>query len=157
MVSLLQVGRTQKKRTVGNLNRQRCFGLTVGQLIAVLGITVSLVLLSVPNVGAQSLDDQTRIELQIGLQAYISNKRDGKSVPFFDSETGTTWALKLKSLHPKIFKNGDYFLMCADFEKKNGDVVLIDYVVRRHHDGFRVEQELRGRRSYLTKIFERVF
>lgn len=106
---------------------------------------------------ADELDVQTRSELQLSLQSYIDNKTEDGLFPYFNSETGEIEHLILKNLHPAIFKKQDYYLMCADFMDSKGDAVLIDYIVRRHRNGYRVEQEIRGKRSFLTKMFNRVY
>lgn len=128
------------------------------RLCLVIALLVPLLILTEPiRVAAAELDTETRIHLQVSLKSYIDNKTENDSFPFFNAELGKTEKLILKNLHPKIFRKEDYYLMCADFLNKDGEEVLIDFVVRKHNDGFRVEQEIRGRRTYLTQIFERIF
>ena len=118
-----------------------------------------LPILNPPSVTADegTLDQQTRVGLQMTLKTYIEgNTKDG-TYPFFDVESGAVQNLKLKSLHPVIFKREDHFMMCADFVGEDGGDVLIDYIVVPREDGYVVEQQILGRRSYLKTLFDRVF
>ena len=134
--------RTEYRRLV------KAFGnLTLVAATAIFAVTVQ----------AEELDVETRVALQRTLQAYVDNKTVNDAYSFFDVESGQTSNLKLKKLHPIIFKKEDYFLMCADFMDEKGADVLIDYIVRMGDTSYFVEQEVAGRRGFFKTIFDRVF
>jgi len=46
--------------------------------------------------------------------------------------------------------------MCADFVDSSGGDFLLDYIISLTGNDFQVEQEIRGKRSFLTKLFDRI-
>lgn len=108
-------------------------------------------------VSAEELDENTRVNLQITLKDFVNENSSSGSYPFFDPDEGEMLDLKLKKLHPVIFARDGYYMMCADFVSANGNKVLIDYIVVGSGDTYAVTQQIKGRRSYLTTLFNRVF
>ena len=121
-------------------------------------VLISLIVISVPHKShAGSIDVNTQVALQMALRNYISNKTGAKSYTYFDDKKGTSRTLILRHIHSVIFKKNDRFLMCADFIDAQGKDFLVDYIIFRYVDGYRVEKEIEGRRSILTRLFEKVF
>lgn len=114
-------------------------------------------LLAKTTVAAGGLDEQTRIELQMTLKDFIDKKSEEGTYPFFDVDKGGFRTLNLKTLHPIIFEQDGYYMMCADFLGEDGNDVLIDYIVVPADGGYTVVQQILGRRSYLKTLFDRVF
>jgi len=108
-------------------------------------------------VHADSIDMATRVELQLGLKNYIESRSADNGYDHFNVETGKVVPLTLNKLHPLIFVNGNKYMMCADFLDLNGNDILLDYIVSLSGSGFRVEQEIPGRRGYLKQLFERIY
>jgi len=106
---------------------------------------------------ADSIDLETRIQLQLALKKHIDAVTADGVYEHFNIEQGQIEKLKLKNLHPVIFATENKYMMCADFFDANGKDVLLDYIVSFSATGFRIEQEIRGRRSYLTQLFERIY
>lgn len=105
----------------------------------------------------EGLDEQTRIELQITLKDFIDKKSEEGAYQFFDVDKGGVRNLNLKTLHPIIFEQDGYYMMCADYLGEDGNDVLIDYIVVSADGGYTVMQQILGRRSYLKTLFDRVF
>ena len=120
-------------------------------------VVLVIVMLSGVHTHAATLDTGTRVELQLALNNHIDAGTVDGIYEHFDVEKGRLEKLTLKNLHPVIFSKGDKYMMCADFLDAGGDDVLLDFIVSESGDGFRIEQEIRGRRSYLMQIFKRVF
>lgn len=120
-------------------------------------IAGSLLLCLTNTVHADALDEKTRIDLQITLKDYVEEQSSSGSYHFFDTEKGTMLSLSLKKLHPVIFEREGSYLMCADFIDKEGQEFLIDYIVVATDSGYAVTQQIKGRRSYLKTLFDRVF
>ena len=105
---------------------------------------------------AATIDLETRTELQLTLQQYIDAGTVDGVYEHFNLEQGAIVKLRLKTLHPVIFVVENKYMLCADFLDANGEAVMLDYIVGPSTDGFRIEQEIPGRRSYLQQIFERI-
>lgn len=120
-------------------------------------ILIALSIFSTSLVHADSIDMATRVDLQLGLSNYIDSRTADSGYEHFNVETGKIQKLTLKKLHPLIFANGNKYMMCADFLDTNGNDVLLDYIVSLSGTGFRVEQEIPGRRSYMQQLFERIY
>jgi len=103
------------------------------------------------------IDADTRAQLQLALREHITDNTSNDSYRYFDPDKGETRLFRLKHLHPVIFAKDGFFLMCADFRDAQNEDIILDYVLHRSSDGFRVEQILKGRRSFLMTVFERVF
>jgi hypothetical protein len=113
--------------------------------------------LSGAHVHAATLDLETRVELQLALKNHVDAGTVDGVYEHFNVEQGQVEELTLKNLHPVIFSADNKYMMCANFLDARGDDVLLDYIVSRSGNGFRIEQEIRGRRSYLKQIFERIY
>ena len=127
----------------------------------ILYLRLAVVLFAIAMLGgvparAATLDLQTRVALQATLKAYIDAGTKDGVYQHYNVERGENDALRLKNLHPVIFRNGDKYLLCADFLEANGETVLLDFIVSDSAQGLRIEQEIRARRSYLKQFFERV-
>lgn len=118
---------------------------------------IGLFLFTASVAHADSIDMATRVDLQLGLKSYIDSRTSGNVYEHFNVETGKIENLVLKNLHPIIFVNESKYMMCADFLDPDGNDVLLDYIVSLNENGFRVEQEIPGRRSYLKQLFERIY
>ncbi len=105
---------------------------------------------------ADEIDLETRIQLQLALKNHIDSVTVEGVYEHFNVEQGQIEKLGLKNLHPVIFVKENKYMMCADFFDTNGNDVLIDYIVSSSANGFQIEQEIRGRRGYLTQLFERI-
>jgi len=116
-----------------------------------------MAMLSGAHVHAATLDLETRVELQLALKNHVDAGSVDGVYEHFNVEQGQIEKLTLKNLHPVIFSADNKYMMCADFLDARGDDVLLDYIVSRSGNGFRIEQEIRGRRSYLKQIFERIY
>ena len=128
----------------------------IGRLLAAAAMALCCATASVATAG-DALDPQTRVDLQMTLKEFIDGNTRNGTYPFFDVESGAVKNLKLKNLHPVIFKREGHFMMCADFVGEDGADVLIDYIVVPAEGGYAVEQQILGRRSYLKTLFDRVF
>jgi len=106
---------------------------------------------------APKFDADTRAQLQLALREHITDNTSNDSYRYFDPDKGETRLFRLKLLHPVIFEKDGFFLMCADFRDAQNEDIILDYVLHRSSDGFRVEQIVKGRRSFLMTVFERVF
>lgn len=122
-------------------------------------VCFAVLLMSVPpmSVSASTLKNDTRVALQTELRNYIQGKISDGIYTFFNRDTDTNEALRLKWIHPVIFGKNGRFLMCADFIDQQGQDVLIDYLMVPNRYGFSVEKEIRGRRAMLVKMFEKLF
>jgi len=103
-----------------------------------------------------SVELNTQVELQIGLKRYIEARTVDNKYEHFNVESGKIEQLVLKNLHPVIFVTGSKYLMCADFVDSSGGDFLLDYIISLTGNDFQVEQEIRGKRSFLTKLFDRI-
>jgi hypothetical protein len=156
--------RPEEKRVILRSATRAIFG-PASRRSAVIGIierslpAVALAIagLFVVTAQAATLDAGTLVELQLTLKNHIDAGTVDGVYEHFNVEEGQLKELTLKNLHPKIFSKGNKYLMCADFLDADGNDVLLDYIVSKSESGFRVEQEIRGRRSYLTRIFRRIF
>jgi hypothetical protein len=121
-------------------------------------VTIVLVMatLTSGHVEAAQIDLETRAELQFTLKQYIDTGTVDGVYEHFNVEQGKLEKLRLKTLHPVIFVTDGKYMMCADFLDTSGKEVMLDYVVGPSATGFRIEQEIPGRRSYLKQIFERI-
>ena len=119
-------------------------------------IVLVMATLASGRVEAAQIDLQTRAELQLTLKQYIGAGTVDGVYEHFNVEQGKLEKLRLKTLHPVIFVTDSKYMMCADFLDTSGKEVMLDYVVGASATGFRVEQEIPGRRSYLQQIFERI-
>jgi hypothetical protein len=106
---------------------------------------------------APEISADTRAQLQLALREHIADNTAGETYRYFDPDRGETRLFRLKHLHPVIFEKDGFFLMCADFRDAMNDDVILDYVLHQSGDGFLVDQIVKGRRSFLTSVFERVF
>lgn len=106
---------------------------------------------------AAAIDLETRSELQLTLKQYIDAGTVDGVYERFNVEQGQIEKLRLKTLHPVIFVIDKKYMLCADFLDADGNDVLLDYIVSLSASGFRIEQEIPGRRSYLLQIFERIY
>ncbi len=127
------------------------------RVLAAVACTAAMISWAWAPARAQALDVETRVQLQRTLQDYVEAKITDGGYSFFDTESGKVRQLKLDKLHPVIFEKDGYYLMCADFMDDSGADVVLDYIVRKRGDDFVVEQEIEGRRSFLTSVFEKVF
>jgi len=116
-----------------------------------------MAMLSGVHTHAATLDVQTRAALQLALKNYVDAGTVDGVYDHFNVERGQVEKLTLKNLHPVILSADGKYMLCADFLDVRGDDVLLDYIVSRSGNGFRIEQEIRGRRSYLKQIFERIY
>ncbi len=130
---------------------RRCFRLPA------LVLMVLLSLASIATTQAEEIDVETRVALQLTLENFVESKTQKNVYSFFNPDTAEVSKLKLRRLHPVIFRKDDFYLMCADFIDADGKDVLIDYIVGKHGTNFQIEQEIIGRRSWLTKALEKVF
>ncbi len=105
---------------------------------------------------AAEIDLETRAKLQLTLKQYIDAGTVDGLYDHFNVEEGRVDKLRLKTLHPVIFATDGKYMMCADFLNAAGDPVILDYIVGASTNGFRIEQEIPGRRSYLQQFFERL-
>ena len=105
---------------------------------------------------AAEIDLETQAELQLSLKHYIDAGTVGGVYEHFNVEQGEIEKLRLKTLHPVIFVVESKYMMCADFLDANGKEVILDYIVGSSANGFRIEQEIPGRRSYLQQFFKRI-
>jgi len=99
---------------------------------------------------------ETRAKLQLTLKQYIDAGTVDGIYEHFDIEKGRVEKLRLKTLHPVIFRMESKFMMCADFLDADDKSVILDYIVGASANGYRIEQEIPGRRSYLQQFFERL-
>lgn len=118
---------------------------------------VVLALLTSMATHADFLDIQTRVALQHTLKTYIDAGTVDGTYEYFDLESGQVVKLHIKNLHPVIFIKEKKYMMCADFLDANGEDVLLDFIVSSSGEGFRIEQVIGGRRSYLKQLFDRIF
>ena len=112
--------------------------------------------MSMSGVRAASLDNDTRVALNVELREYIGAKTNGGLYSYFNEKTGKIEMLRLKRIHPVIFGKQGRFMMCADFIDKKGKDVILDYIVLPISGGHLIEKEIKGKRSMLTKIFEKL-
>lgn len=120
-------------------------------------ILLVMTTLASTQANADAIDLETRIQLQLALKNHIDAVTAEGVYEHFNIEQGQIEKLRLKNLHPVIFVTENKYMMCADFFDTNGNDVLLDYIVSSSANGFRIEQEIRGRRSYLTQLFERIY
>ena len=116
-----------------------------------------MTILTCTQANAGEINLETRIQLQLALKNHIDAVTVDGVYEHFNVEQGQTENLRLNNLHPVIFVTDNKYMMCADFFDANGDDVLLDYIVSSSANGFQIEQEIRGRRSYLIKLFERIY
>lgn len=127
--------------------QQHIFGLAL-----VLGVSFVA-----PVAQASGITPETRAELQLALREHISDNTAKGQYRYFDPESGETRLFQLKYLHTVMFEKDGFFLLCADFLDGENREVILDYVLHKSTDGFRVDQIVKGRRSFLMTVFERVF
>ena len=120
-------------------------------------ILIALSIVTTSLVHADSIDITTRVDLQLGLKNYIESRTADEGYEHFNVETGKIVKLTLTKLHPIIFAHENKYMMCADFLDTNGNDILLDYIVSLNETGFRVEQEIPGRRGYLKQLFDRIY
>ena len=120
-------------------------------------ILLMMAILACNHAHAATIDLETRVELQLALKHYIDAGTVDGVYEHFNVEQGQIEKLRLKTLHPVIFATANKYMMCADFLDTAGNDVLLDYIVSSSVSGFRIEQEIPGRRSYLQQIFERIY
>ncbi len=120
-------------------------------------ILLVMAILTFNHAHAAAIDLETRAELQLTLKHYIDAGTVDGVYEHFNVEQWQIEKLRLKTLHPVIFATDNKFMMCADFLDAAGNDVLLDYIVSSSASGFRIEQEIPGRRSYLQQIFERIY
>lgn len=116
-----------------------------------------MTILTCTQANADEINLETRLQLQLALKNHIDAVTVDGVYEHFNVEQGQIEKLRLKNLHPVIFATENKYMMCADFFDTNGNDVLLDYIVSSSENGFQIEQEIRGRRSYLTKLFERIY
>lgn len=129
------------------------FALIYCLLISLLFVSA---VLSGNRAHAAEIELETRTKLQLALKQYIDAGTVDGMYKHFNVEQGRVEKLRLKNLHPVIFAIDGKYMMCADFLNATGDAVMLDYIVGASTNGFRIEQEIIGRRSYLQQFFERL-
>ena len=120
-------------------------------------ILLVMAILTCNHAHAAAIDLETRTKMQLALKHYIDAGTVDGVYEHFNVEQGQIEKLRLKALHPVIFATDSKYMMCADFLDAAGNDVLLDYIVSSSASGFRIEQEIPGRRSYLQQIFERIY
>ena len=105
---------------------------------------------------AWALEDSTRAQLQFALRSYLDKRVVDGRYPFKNPQTDVWTDLRLKRIHPVIFKHRDEYLMCADYIDRTGHEIVIDYVLTERRTGFAVTREVIGKRSLLLSFFERL-
>ena len=120
-------------------------------------ILLMMAILTCNHAHAAAIDLETRVELQLALKHYIDAGTVDGVYEHFNVEQGQIEKLRLKTLRPVIFATANKYMMCADFLNAAGNDVLLDYIVSSSVSGFRIEQEIPGRRNYLQQIFERIY
>ena len=111
------------------------------------------------NSWAGTINAQTRAELFAELKTYIdANSRDGSFIVANDP-TRPPIHVRLKSLHPLLFKKRDVYMLCADFVSSDGKKILIDFFLKpalKQSGAFRVQYYVVGNRSRFSRLFERL-
>lgn len=69
--------------------------------------------------------------LQAAMQRHIERSLVDGSYLHFDTASGEVRELSPLKAHPVILKMGQYFVLCSDFQDKNGVSVNIDYYLAR--------------------------
>ena len=109
-----------------------------------------------PASAAWALSDSTRVQLQYALRSYLDKRVIDGRYPFKNPKTDVWTDLRLKRVHPTIFRHRAEYLMCADFIDRKGRQVVIDYVLSARQAGFTVTREVIGKRSLLLTFFEKL-
>jgi len=105
---------------------------------------------------ASELSGNERSEVQLSLRQHLSNSMVDGRYRYFDPDTGETKQLQLKLVHPVIFQKDDFLMLCADFITADGKELILDYIMRDSGEGYRIDQVIKGRRSFMTKIFKKI-
>lgn len=126
------------------------------QFVLILVLFGSAVGLSSTPAQADRIDMDTRTQLQFALREHISENSPDGAYRYFDPETGEVRLFRLKHVHSQMFRKDGFYLLCADFIDKDNNEVILDYVLHETSDGFRIDQILKGRRSFLMGVFERI-
>lgn len=123
----------------------------------ILSMTLSAGLLfSGPNANASDISVERRAELQLALRQHISENTSDGQYRYFDPDTGNIRLFRLKHLHSEMFRKEGFYLLCADFVDSENNEVILDYVLHQSDSGFRIDQVLKGRRSFLMNVFEKI-
>ncbi len=69
--------------------------------------------------------------LQAAMQKHIERSLVDGSYLHFDMAKGVVRELALVKAHPVILKMGKYFVLCSDFQDKDGKSINIDYYFAR--------------------------
>ncbi|MFT5116028.1 MAG: hypothetical protein ACI8P9_005389 [Parasphingorhabdus sp.] len=141
-------------------DNQDAFGKTTDNIkkgILVLWFAMIISFSASSNASAETLSSETSVSLQTMLRSYIYEKMDNGLYQFFDENTGVIKPYRLKKIHPTIFKKENRFMLCADFLDQNGNDVIIDYIFAPSTNGYKLEKEIAGRRSYFLEVFEKIF
>jgi hypothetical protein len=105
---------------------------------------------------AATLENKVRVALQGVLRAHIQAETDNGLYYFRDQVSGDAYMLRLKKLHPVIFKQKETYLLCADFVDDDGKAVLVDYFIERQKGQFMVVNSVPGRRPLFMRIFNQL-
>ncbi len=105
---------------------------------------------------ASGMDASDRAGLQLALRQHLSDNTVDGRYRYFDANSGETRLLQLKFVHPDMFEKDGFFLLCADFVGSDHKEVILDYVIRESGGGYRIDQIIQGRRSFLMQVFERI-
>lgn len=93
--------------------------------------------------------------LQAAMQRHIERNLVDGSYLQFDLASGEVRELSPLKAHPVILKMGQYFVLCSDFQDKNGVSVNIDYYLARRGKSYVVFHSEVDRRDELMALIKR--
>lgn len=117
-----------------------------------LAASVVVAALLLPATANATVTISEKIQLQATVkQAVDRNLVDGKFY-YFDAQTSKIEALYPAKPHPKILSIGDHFIVCADFRKRDGKTVNVDFFLTRQENGFVLFDTVVGDREPIDRL-----
>lgn len=107
-----------------------------------------------PANASQDLSEKTRMGLQIALMQYIDQRTENGQFLHLDANAHALVGYYPANLHPKIIPYKDHYVLCADFRRKDGSKVEIDFLAVNNGNGVQVIQTLVGQRAAIKEIIK---
>jgi hypothetical protein len=95
-----------------------------------------------------------RTMLQASMQRHIERNLVNGAYLHLKKETGVVQKLQPVTAHPMILKMGKYFILCSDFQDRNGRAVNIDFYMARRGNSFVVFEALVDDRKSLKRLMK---
>ena len=107
--------------------------------------------LGLPAVPTAKTDPYVRAALQATMQQHIDRNLVQGAYLHLDTATGNVVELYPVSPHPVIMRMGSVFVLCADFRKRNGVTVNVDFYLAKDNHRYVVFHAAVDQRHMLEK------